>query len=103
MTQEQTLDRKQFFEQAVKCPLCKNVYTLTKKDYLDHLEYCRNRKNKNRLEWRKSQHNNNVSILWHEKDPVLTRNIKQQGKVQTPQYTYTLSENGKWIKRTIRK
>jgi hypothetical protein len=83
---------------------------MTKPDHLSHLEYCKNRKNKGKLEkklrdheWQRSQYNSGVSILWHGKDLDLVKNIKQLGKVLTPQYTYTLSDNGKWIRRTLRK
>lgn len=104
------VSRTEFFEHAVNCPLCKSLYTMNKQDYLSHLEYCRNRKDKGKLEnklekhqWIKSQHNKGVYILWHGKDPVLEKNIQMLGKVQTPNYNYTLSPNGKWIRRTIRK
>ena len=86
------------FGSPVVCPYDKcGVKTLTMNDYLSHLD---SHKKPAVCEWKKSQFDKKVEILWHEKDKILHAELLRVGSVSNAEYSYKLNYSKKWIQRT---
>lgn len=52
----------------------------------------------NRIRWKPSDYDDG-DICPADKDPTLARAVRENGSITLGSYNYTLSQNGKWLKR----
>jgi hypothetical protein len=74
------------------CPRCKGFFSCSH-DFELHEKVCQER------DWRKSDYDNDSYFCPSEKKPDLKHACIVQGKVRDALYTYTLSRDGRYLKR----
>jgi hypothetical protein len=73
------------------CPDCKSFFS-SSHDFNLHQAVCKE------SQWRKSDYDDS-EIKPSEKEPELTHACRVSGKVHNGLYTYSLSRDGRWLKR----
>jgi hypothetical protein len=79
------------------CPYCKKAWFCSKHDLKLHIQKCRGPQH---YGWRKSKFDNG-EILPSDKDPELKLEIQKSGPIQLGAWRYSLSQDGKWLKRRL--
>ena len=96
------------YPESTKCKWCKAYFSCSA-DMNSHIRaYGNHPHDKEDFEklghyhWTRSKYGEGVDVALAEKDPTLARAIRQNGEISLAQYTYSLSNDGKWLKRRTR-
>ena len=75
-----------------QCLRCKGFYSCSH-DFELHEKVCRE------CQWKKSNYGDEVELCLSSSEPELTHACTVKGVVRNGLHEYTLSQNGKWLKR----